>query len=96
MIKFDYFLADQLKDDKLAEAYLNSLIESYFEDNDKALFLKCLQDFVRLRGGMSKISKDSKINRQHLYKILSPNGNPTLDNLRALLIALGFKLKIEI
>lgn len=96
MINFDDYLADKLKDDRFAQDFLNGIIKDYYEDNDKELFLACLKDFVMLRGGMTEISRKTKINRQHLYKIFSPSGNPTLENLRAILLALGFKIKVEL
>ena len=47
------------------------------------------------RGGVTEISKQTHINRQHIYRMLSNKGNPSFDNIGSLLMALGLKLKVE-
>lgn len=42
-----------------------------------------------------KISKEVHINRQHIYRMLSSKGNPSVDNIGSLLNALGLQLKVE-
>jgi len=44
---------------------------------------------------MSKVAAASKLNRESLYRMLSENGNPSLQSLRALLSSLGFRLAVE-
>ncbi|WP_392505735.1 DNA-binding protein [Rickettsia sp. 2024-CO-Wats] len=43
--------------------------------------------------GIAKISKEA-LNRQHIYRMLSSKGNPSVDNIGSLLNALGLQLKI--
>ncbi|WP_410526316.1 DNA-binding protein [Rickettsia montanensis] len=40
-------------------------------------------------------NKEAHINRQHIYRMLSSKGNPSVDNIGSLLNALGLQLKVE-
>ena len=46
--------------------------------------------------GMSQLARESQLNRENLYKILSRKGNPELGSLYAILGALGFKFSIAL
>jgi probable addiction module antidote protein len=95
MIKFDDYLTEKLQDKEFAEEYINVALEDFFKDHDIEFFLISLNNVVRATGGVGKIAKEAKINRQHLYKILSSKGNPSFDNIGSLLCAVGLKLKVE-
>ena len=95
MKKFDDYLTEQLQNDKEAQEYINVALEEFAIDHNKELFLVTLNKVVKANGGVTKIAKQTNINRQHLYRILSATGNPTFDNIGALLSALGLKLKVE-
>jgi DNA-binding phage protein len=41
------------------------------------------------------LEEDSALNRESLYRVLSPKGNPRLSTLGALLDALGLRLAVE-
>ncbi|NKB24828.1 MAG: transcriptional regulator [Kiritimatiellae bacterium] len=60
----------------------------------QALFLICLRDIAHAQG-ISQVAQDSKLNREHLYRILSESGNPQRASLNALLHSLGLKITIE-
>lgn len=45
--------------------------------------------------GMSDLSKKTGIAREHLYKILSDEGNPTLDSLIKIAAALKMQLELK-
>jgi len=47
------------------------------------------------QGGMSKLSKDSSLNRQSLYRSLSRTGNPKITNIFTILSSLGMELHIK-
>ena len=51
---------------------------------------------VLLCGGVAKLAKNASLNREHLYRMLSENGNPELRSPEALLDALGFRLSITL
>jgi probable addiction module antidote protein len=63
-------------------------------DPDQRVFLIALRDVAQSWGGMTKISRASKIPRISLYKILSKNGNPEIHTLQTLLKV--FKLSLQI
>ncbi len=95
MIKFDDYLTEKLQDDRLAQEYINVALEEFFKDHNKELFLMSLNKVVRANGGVAKIAKETHINKQHLYKILSTKGNPTLGSIGSLLTALRLQLRVE-
>lgn len=84
-------LLNRLRDPAYAEGYLNATLE----DEDRSVFLLALRDVVEAHGGMTKLSRSSKITREHLYSMLSSDGNPGLETLKNLLAAVGLKLAIE-
>ena len=47
-------------------------------------------------GGIAKLAENTSLNREHLYRMLSENGNPELRSLELLLDALGFRLSISL
>lgn len=72
--------------------YLNACLE----DGDPEVFLLALCDVVRAQGGAAKLAEITELNREHLYQMLSENGNPELRSLEALLDALGFRLAVTL
>lgn len=86
-------LDEVLKDDQEAVAYLNAALA----EGDPEVFLLSLRDVARARkGGLPALAEAAHLNREHLYRMLSENGNPELRSLEALLDALGFRLSIEL
>ena len=60
------------------------------------IFLIAVRDVTEARiGGMTNLAKETGLNRENLYRILSENGNPELTSLNTLLDALGFRLSVE-
>ncbi len=84
-------LLNRLRNSAYAEGYLNAALE----DDDKRTFLLALRDVAEAQGGMTKLARSSKITREHLYSMLSSDGNPGLETLKNLLDAVGLKLAIE-
>lgn len=84
------FLAKELRDDKFATAYLNS----YLEEGDKEMFLWALQHVAAGRGGIVNLAIKTKLNRPHLYKMLSKQGNPEIETLFSILDSLGLRLAV--
>ena len=81
-------LMKQLKDPREAAEYLNAC----FEDSEE-VFLLGLRNVVEARGGMSALAKNTKLNRENLYRSLSKRGNPKLSSLSTILEALGIELQ---
>ena len=86
-------LDEVLRDDEEAVAYLNAALT----DAGPEVFLLALRDVARARkGGLPALAEAAQLNREHLYRMLSENGNPELRSLEALLDALGFRLSVEL
>ncbi|WP_145534303.1 DNA-binding protein [Yersinia thracica] len=79
-------------DPAYAEIYLQTALEEIYEIGGIAAFLTALRRVIEARGGVSEISKKSGIARQHIYKALSANGNPTISTLTELTRAAGVRL----
>jgi probable addiction module antidote protein len=65
------------------------------EDADTPeVFLRALRDVVEARG-FSDFAKDSELNREHLYRLLSKKGNPKFDSFIKILNALGIEMTFQ-
>lgn len=84
-------LLRSLKNSDEAARYLNACLE----DEDPRVFLLALRDVADARGGIRMLSREAKLNRESLYRMLSRAGNPSLDSLAAILNALGLHLAVE-
>ena len=90
--KYRDSLLKALKNLKEAQAYLNTSLE----ENDPKLFLLALRNVAEAHGGVTKLAKRTKLNRENLYRILSKRGNPELSSLTRLLEAMGLKLTVDL
>ena len=85
-------LIERLKDPAESAAYIDAAIE----DGDRAVFLEAVRNVIEAQGGMTKISRETGLNRENLYRALSENGNPELNSLEKLLKSLGLRLSVEV
>ncbi len=81
-----------LQNKKEAQAYLQASLDAYQEDNNKEVLLLALRNLAQAQGGMTLVAQKANLNREALYRTLSPRGNPTLNNLGRIFNALGFHL----
>ena len=88
-------LVAALADPVEAAAYLQVALDEYEEDGDPEAFLLALRNVTEAHGGITKLSQETHLNRQNLYRILSTTGNPRLLTLGVILKALGLRLSIE-
>ncbi len=86
-------LLEALKDPEEAKVYLEVALEEYEED--KEAFLLALRNVAEAQGGLSALARRTNLNRQNLYRALSPRGNPRLHTIGAILHGLGFRLSVE-
>jgi probable addiction module antidote protein len=84
-------LLKSLKDPEEAAHYLSACLQ----DEDPRVFLMALRDVADAHGGMGILSRDTHLNRESLYRMLSRSGNPSLETLTAVLRAVGLRLSIE-
>lgn len=83
-------LLKRLRNPKFAAAYLNEVLVM----NDRKALLIALKDVVDARGGIGELAAKVPLQRQSLYKVLSAQGNPTLETLGDILQYLGLRLSV--
>lgn len=83
-------VAEVLGDDARIAAYL----EEVFNEGDPALIASAIGDVARARN-IAAIARETGLTRETLYRALSPDGNPTLATLSAVVKALGYQLSIK-
>ncbi|MDZ7795314.1 MAG: addiction module antidote protein [Spirochaetia bacterium] len=88
------FVKELVRDSSEATEYLTAALEDYEVDGNLPAFLKAIRTVVDAQGGITKLAEKTNLNRQHLYRSLSEDGNPTIKTLDAILHALGLRLTI--
>lgn len=84
-------LLHDLQDPEVASAYLSEALK----DEDPRIFLLALKNVCEAQGEeMTDLARRTKLSRENLYRILSKKGNPKLNNIIALLNAVGFQISI--
>jgi probable addiction module antidote protein len=89
--KYENNLKKDLLDPIEAAEYLNAALE----DGSQEVFLMALKDIANAKG-ISEIARETKLNRENLYRILSTQGNPKLKSLNSVLHSVGLRLSVEI
>jgi len=88
----DDSMAELFRDDPaFAVDYLNCIIE----EGEQADLLVALRQMAKAFGGVTKIAEEAKLNPTQLYRTLSPEGNPELRSLSAILKAMGMRLLVQ-
>ena len=82
-------------DREKAIAYLKVAMESLDDPEDRAAGWLALRAIAEAYGGLGKIAQEAGISRESLYRALSPDGNPTLKTLIAVLKTVGMRLSVE-
>ena len=73
------------------EDFINEIFAEYAQDGDSATLLSALRIVARVKG-LSTLAKEVGMTRQGLQKALSDKGNPRLDNINAIMRAMGYRL----
>jgi probable addiction module antidote protein len=79
-------------DPRFATEYLNAVLE----DGDKQELMTALRYLAKAFGGVSRLAEQAELNATTLYRTLSPQGNPELKSLTALLKAMGMRLAVQL
>ena len=66
-------------------------VSSARKDGDSATLLSALRMIARVKG-ISEMAKEIGMTRQGLHRALSAKGNPRLDNINAIMRAMGYQL----
>jgi probable addiction module antidote protein len=90
-VDYETDLLKSLEDPEQAIAYLNAALE----DGNLGVFLLALQDVIKASPlGVGGASKKSNLERTHIYRMLSKEGNPEMKSLNSVLDSLGFQFQI--
>lgn len=74
--------------------YITEIFAEYAADSDSAALLASLRVIAKVKG-ITSLAKETGMTRQGLQKALSANGNPRLDNINAIMHAMGYRLAAE-
>ena len=92
-ISHDEVMVKKLRKDRaFAAEYLKAAME---DTEEPQVLLVALRQIAEARGGVAKIAKAAGIERESLYRALSPRGNPRLSTLFAVTKAMGLTLTVE-
>ncbi len=82
-------LLERLQEPGYATEYLNEALK----EDSQEIFMLALRDVAKAKG-ISHIAKETNLNRETMYRMLSEKGNPNLSSLNKLLNTLGLTLTI--
>lgn len=88
----DEAMAELLRDDP---AYAVQLLNSILEDGDQRELLITLRQMAKAFGGVPAVADMAHLSATQLYRTLSPDGNPVLSSLSAILKAMGLRLAVQ-
>jgi probable addiction module antidote protein len=84
-----------LKDDPaFADEYLAVALEEANQPGGQEALLMALRHVAEAQG-MAQVAERAGMQRESLYRTLSPRGNPTLKTLLAVLSGAGLRLSVE-
>jgi probable addiction module antidote protein len=86
-----YKTSDYLKTKSDVIGYLDAALE----DGEPIILLSALRDVALSKGGMRMLAKRAGINRESLYRSLSPRGNPRFETILKIFDALGLQLVVK-
>lgn len=90
MVDYKEKLYGRLKVQDYCIAYLQETLK----DEDPTVFLLALKDVIEAHKGLTAIARESKLNRESLYKMLSEEGNPCPTSIQRLLSTLNLEFSI--
>lgn len=91
----DAEVAELGADRALAIEYLKAAMEALDSPDDLAGALLALRTIAEAHGGLALVASEAGLNREALYRALSPKGNPTLKTLLAVIRTVGLRLSVE-
>jgi probable addiction module antidote protein len=76
--------------------YALQMLNVILEDGDQAELLVALRQMAKAFGGVGAVAEKAHLNVTQLYRTLSPDGNPALSSLSAILKAMGLRLAVRL
>ena len=87
----DVMVVEMFREDpEFAAEYLNGVLE----DGDQKELLLAMRRIAEAFGGVGELAKRTNLHAKTLYRTLSPQGNPELKSLTALLQAMGMRIMV--
>lgn len=83
------------RDPKFAKALLDEAATLFLNDEPETARL-ILRDLVNATLGFEQLADLTDTPSKSLHRMLSPKGNPSMDNLAAIFGAVGSKLKVDL
>ena len=83
------------RDPKFAKALLDEAATLFLNDEPETARL-ILRDLVNATLGFEQLADMTDTPSKSLHRMLSPKGNPSMDNLAAIFGAVGSKLKVDL
>jgi len=88
----DEVMAERFREDpEYAGLYLNTILE----DGEQGELMITLRQMAKAFGGVPAVAQQASLNPTQLYRTLSPDGNPELRSLAAILKPMGLRLAVE-
>ena len=88
----DEAMSELFREDPVyAAQYLNEILA----DGEQADLLTALRQMAKAFGGVTTIAEKAELNSTQLYRTLSPEGNPELRSVTAILKAMGMRLAVQ-
>ena len=87
-------IAELRADHDFAVEYLKAALEELDHPDHRPAGLRALRDVAEAYGGVAAVAAAAGISREALYRALSPQRNPTLKTLLAVLHAVGMRLSV--
>ena len=97
LIEHDQIVIEHLKNDKdFLKEYIDATLEEFLEDKDEKVLMSSLKLIVEAKGGIGKLSKVTKLNRENLYKVFSGKVSPKFKTITLIMEYLGsFSMKLN-
>lgn len=93
--KHDDAIVELLREDpEFANEYLATALDEADEAGGREALLAALRQVAQAQG-MEHVAERAGMQRESLYRALSPKGNPTIKTLLAVLGAAGLKLEVK-
>ncbi|MEO0458672.1 MAG: transcriptional regulator [Cyanobacteria bacterium P01_A01_bin.114] len=85
----------RLSNPEYSAQYLKVALDETLKDGHMEAFLLALKNVVDATGAVKKLASEADISGQHLHRLLSGNGNPTLETIVSVLNTVGLTIDIK-
>jgi len=95
-VDYKELVKERINTKEKLQSFIDTALEDYLITGDKGTFLSSLRLASELQGGMTKLSRKTGLQREHLYTALSSKGNPSFDKVVKIIKELGFDIKLQL